>query len=442
MNILFIIFDGLADRPQRTLGGKTPLEAAHAPHLDQLAALGTTGLLTPLAPGIPLESETSHFILFGYSLEQFPGRAAFEAIGRDIEVPPRSVVLLASFAQTTRIDGKIRRDALLWEKRQDGDAQVCVALSVDLAAFETQGITFSLTSCGRCEAILTLSGYPSRDITDVDPFYNDAYVARAQPWAESPHPYNAQRTATALNAYLAWVHQRLQAHPLNRDRHACGQAPINFLLTKWAAVRPDVTSFQEQNGLRAASVENYPLYVGIARVCGMTPVSTGHNPDVAEDFQNKLKTADKLFKQGYEFVHVHAKGPDVAAHKKDPIGKMKAIQALDSVLGPVVEHVKNESDLLVVVSSDHATPSSGRLIHSGEAIPILIAGGPNVLSDNVSTFHERAVIQGGLGHIRGTDVMPLLLNLTDRVRLYGVRHQREARPYWQWQPEPFVVEES
>ncbi len=442
MNILFIVLDGLADRPQRALAGKTPLEAAQTPKLDQLAMLGTTGLLTPLEPGIPLESETSHFILFGYSLDKFPGRAAFEAIGRGLEVLPESVVLLASFAQTTSIAGKVRRDALLWDDRQDGDVEACVSLSADLAVFETQGIMFSLTSCGRCEGILTLTGYPSRDITDVDPFYNDAYVAAAQPWAESPDLHNAQRTATALNAYLAWAYRRLQAHPVNRDRQARGLSPVNFLLTKWAAVRPDVTPFQEQNGLRAASVENYPLYIGIARVCGMTSVSTGHNLDVAEDFRNKLKTAGQLFEHGYEFVHVHAKGPDVAAHKKDPIGKMKAIQALDSVLGPVVEHVRNKSDLLVAVTGDHATPSSGRLIHSGEPIPLLIAGGPNVLSDDVRAFHERAVIAGGLGHIRGTDVMPLLLNLTDRVRLHGVRHQKEARPYWQWQPEPFVVEES
>jgi len=54
--------------------------------------------------------------------------------------------------------------------------------------------------------------------------------------------------------------------------------------------------------------------------------------------------------------------------------------------------VQEAADLLVVVTGDHATPSSGPLIHSGEAIPILLAGGPNVLSDLVTTFHERAVI--------------------------------------------------
>ena len=115
-----------------------------------------------------------------------------------------------------------------------------------------------------------------------------------------------------------------------------------------------------------------------------------------------------------------SKAPDVVAHRKDPLGKIRAIEALDVALGPVVERVANQSDLIVVVTGDHATPSSGPLIHSGEAVPILLAGGPNVLSDPVSTFHERGVIRGGLGHIRGTDVMPLLLNATDRIRLHGI----------------------
>ncbi len=435
--ILVIILDGLADRPQPVLNGKTPLEAAHTPHLDQLAALGTTGLLTPLAPGVPLESETAHFILFGYGLEQFPGRAAFEAIGRGFDVPPESVVLLASFAETTVIDGKLRRDALLWEKRQAKDEEACVRLCAALNSYETHGLQFALTSCGRCEAILTLRGQPSRDITDVDPFYNNAYVARAQPLAESLHPQNAERTADALNAYLGWVYHQLSQHPLNRERQARGCAGINFVLTKWAAVQPDVAPFQEQNGLRAASIENHPLYVGIARVCGMTRVSTPRETDTTADLRQKLRTADSLFAQGYEFVHVHSKAPDVAAHQKDPLGKMRALEALDVALGPVAERITNQADLLVVVTGDHATPSSGPLIHSGEAVPMLLTGGPNVLSDPITTFHERAVIHGGLGYIGGTDVMPLLLNATDRARLHGVRHQAEARPYWQWQPEPF-----
>ena len=450
MQILFVILDGLADRPQAALDGKTPLDAAHTPHLDRLAECGTTGLLTPLAPGVPVESDTSHFLLFGYDLEQFPGRAAFEAIGRGIDVPAGSVVLLASFAQTSVHDGTLRRDALMWATVRGGDEADCDRLARSVAAFETHGVRFRLEPCGRGEAILTLTPASgenvcpevSRAVSDVDPFYDGASVARCQPLAEAPRAETARRTADALNAYLGWAHARLSAHPLNRRR----TVPIDFLLTKWAAVRPEVPPFIEQNGLRAASVEDYPLYVGIARVFGMTSVGTTrrNSSDAAADFGEKLRLADDLFAQGYEFVHVHSKAPDVAAHKKDPRAKQRAIEVLDSALGPLIAEIgdrPDRSDRLVVVTGDHATPSSGPLIHSGEAVPLLIVGGPNVLPDDVTAFSERTATRGGLGHVRGRDVMPLLLNYTDRVRLHGVRHEPAARPYWQPRPAPFRVDE-
>ena len=195
--IFFVVLDGLADRPQAALCGQTPLESAHTPNLNRLAALGTTGQLVPLTPGIPLESETSHFILFGYALDQFPGRAAFEAIGRGIEIADESVVLLASFAHTTIRDGVVFREAILWEHRQAKDASDCQVLSAAIAEYETHGLRFSLQDCGRCEAVLSLSGHPSRYISDVDPFYNGVAVARALPLEEDPDHNNALRTATA-----------------------------------------------------------------------------------------------------------------------------------------------------------------------------------------------------------------------------------------------------
>jgi 2,3-bisphosphoglycerate-independent phosphoglycerate mutase len=172
----------------------------------------------------------------------------------------------------------------------------------------------------------------------------------------------------------------------------------------------------------------------------MTPVVARGSADIGEDFREKLQAADELFQQGYEFVHVHSKAPDVAAHRKDPMSKRTAIEALDSALGLLVKRVQSTDDLLVVVTGDHATPSSGPLIHSGEAVPLLIAGGPNVLVDDVREFHERAAYRGCLGHVYATEMMPLLLNLTDRARLHGVRHQWENRAYWPRKIAPFCID--
>jgi len=267
-------------------------------------------------------------------------------------------------------------------------------------------------------------------------------VARSLPLAEDPDQENAERTAAALNEYLQWVHQRLHHHRINQQRQALGLPSINFLFSKWAGVRLQVPPFHEQNGLRAASIENYPLYIGIAQVCGMTSVTVPSYDSVTEDLREKLRVADTLFQRGYEFVHVHSKGPDVAAHKKDPRAKQVALEEIDSALGSLVARVERNADLLVVVTGDHATPSSGPLIHSGEPVPLLLAGGANLLVDEVKACHERAAIYGSLGRMYGTDLMPILLNLTDRVRLHGVRHQRQARLYWPQQIEPFTVREG
>ena len=65
-----------------------------------------------------------------------------------------------------------------------------------------------------------------------------------------------------------------------------------------------------------------------------------HHADTAADFSAKLHAADELFQQGYEFVHLHSKGPDVAAHRKDPLGKQGAIEAIDRTLGDIVKRVE------------------------------------------------------------------------------------------------------
>jgi 2,3-bisphosphoglycerate-independent phosphoglycerate mutase len=191
--------------------------------------------------------------------------------------------------------------------------------------------------------------------------------------------------------------------------------------------------------MRAASVENYPLYIGLARILEMTSVTVPKAEGWSADMREKLAATKQLFEEGYDFVHVHSKGPDVSAHRKDPAEKVRTLEEIDSALAPVMEQVEQNRGLLVVITGDHATPSSGPLIHSGESVPILIAGGPNVLRDEVREFHERAAVHGGLGRIRGKELMPILLNLTDRVRLYGVRHSPRELPYWAREVKPFRI---
>ena len=86
MRCILVILDGLGDRGQDCFDGKTPLYAAYTPHLDYLASLGMNGLYHTLLQGVPMSSETAHFIIFGYELQEFPGRGYIEAKGKGIPV--------------------------------------------------------------------------------------------------------------------------------------------------------------------------------------------------------------------------------------------------------------------------------------------------------------------------------------------------------------------
>ena len=424
MAIMLLILDGLADRPQKTLGWKTPLEAAEIPNLDRLAALGSNGLLDPLGPGIPMGSETAHFLIFGYPLEDFPGRSVIEALGRNVPMEAGDVLCLASFATVVRDGGHLIRKRLAYEHPESIDEKVLVALSETISRFEHKRIRIELRYAGSGEGMLFLRGKVSPHFTDSDPFADGRPVLKVQP-LEMPERSLAQRASEALNGYLLWVYERLKNHPINRDR----VQPVNFLVTKWSGRYPEKPPlpFEARYGMKGVAIESGSLYVGLARFLGLEPMEISPEKDAGRDMGQKVRCALETFERGCDFAYIHTKAPDVEGHKGDPLQKAKAIEAIDRSLEPLVRRVREDPDFLLVVTGDHGTPSSGRMLHSGDSIPILFAG-MNVLQDDVSRFNERNATRGGMGRLRGLDVMNIALNLTERANLYGVKHHPLSVP--------------
>lgn len=434
MKIILVLLDGIGDRSYKSLDHRTPLQAAKTPNLDRLAQLGSSGLYHAGVPGQCLPSETAHFLMFGYELGHFPGRGLLEAVGEGLVFEDGDVLCLAHLAGVTW-QGDI---PLLTLKRDEieGDAKELGGLYAALTPYESHGIRFRLQQTRRNDAILILSGQVSAHVSDSDPMVRGQPLARILPIHNNPEPEKAKQTAKALNAYLTHCHKVLLEYEVNRVRRKRRLSVPNFLVTQRCGRRIAQEPFEEKWGLSGMLVASVSIYGGLAREVGLEYVRVRDSDDPDNDLRERVRIAFE--DSSHDFVHVHSKVPDEAAHKGDAQNKKEAITALDRGLDELVKAVENRNDLLVAVASDHSTPSEGVLIHSGESSPLTIAGS-NVRRDEVDAFDEVSAAKGCLGLLRGKELMLTLLNYADRSVLIGHRLGENERPYFPTYYEPFKL---
>ena len=87
MKYVIIIPDGCADESQSELDGKTPLEAAATPAMDQIAQNGIVGSANHTPAHLPAGSSVANMSLLGYDpIKNYTGRAPLEAAAQGIEL--------------------------------------------------------------------------------------------------------------------------------------------------------------------------------------------------------------------------------------------------------------------------------------------------------------------------------------------------------------------
>jgi 2,3-bisphosphoglycerate-independent phosphoglycerate mutase len=128
------------------------------------------------------------------------------------------------------------------------------------------------------------------------------------------------------------------------------------------------------------------------------------------ELEEKINLALKLSRK-LDFILIHTKTPDEVSHKRDPHLKKRVIEEMDA---PFKKLTQVKKDLIISVTSDHATPSEGTLIHSGDPSPLLILG-EGVPKDSVRTFDEISCRKGYLGILKGNELLLTLLNYADRI---------------------------
>jgi len=430
--VILLICDGMSDRPIDSLNGKTPLEVANTPNLDYVASVGITGIMDPIAPGVPASSDCAHLSIFGYDIEkEYPGRGPIEALGAGLDLPEGAIAFRANFA--TVEEGEINgvKTLIIKDRRAGrirGDDLKDLTNSVNDVLKELKNIEGKFIPTSEHRGILVLTGENlSHEVTDSDPHKTGAPVCQVEPISESTNIKGSLKTADILNHVLINIYKRLKDHPINIKRIKAGELPANIILPRGAGIVRKVKSFNEKWGMKAACIAALALYKGVAKLIGMDLLNvkgaTGYiDTDVEAKFNAAVNALDE-----YDFIYVHVKGTDSTSHDKRPDLKIKMIEKIDAALPILIEGALNSKRAYLVITSDHS--SSCELgIHISAPTPVVIAGS-NIVSDNVKAFNERTVLNGGLHRINGRELMPILLGYTARALESGLRPTPKRIPY-------------
>jgi len=383
--IVLLVIDGLGGLPDPETG-KTELETANTPNLDQLAAKGICGLTDPVGPGITPGSSPGHLALFGYDpVSHNIGRGVLEAIGIDFQLQPGDVAARGNFCT---VDEK----GLITDRRAGRiSTEKCTELSRLLDGRLIDGVKVFVSPVREHRLVVVFHGDGlAPEVSDSDP--QQLGVTPKPVAALSPE---ADKLASVANQFMTQAKTLLAEH-----------YPSNMVLLRGFSKHPHFPSMSEIYKLKPAAIVSYPMYRGLAKLVGMEVLKTGTT------IEDEITTLKQSYTD-YDFFYLHIKGTDSAGEDGDFERKVRVLEQIDNTLP---ELISLEPDV-IVVTGDHSTPALLKG-HSWHPVPILLYS-RWCRCDRVSEFSESACVSGGLGRFPATQVMPLAMANALKLTKFG-----------------------
>jgi 2,3-bisphosphoglycerate-independent phosphoglycerate mutase len=373
-----IILDGLSDVGSPALNGKTPLQAAYAPHLHYLGTQGRVLRIDTTFEGFPVESMVCIMGLLGYEPQQFypAGRASFEALAKGIPLSPRDLILRCN---TVTIDPQTRQltDFTAGMIRDAAARRI-------VSRIQLPNPTWELYPGQSYRNILVIrdAGVDPRQITCAPPHQHvGEYVESMLPTSTETA---AQPLMEALREFLLSSHAQIGA--MDHDE----EIVANMLWVWSPAERATWPSFRSRTGMRGAVVGGLDFLHGIAMAADMfVEVIPGATGEIESNLAAKAEHAARYLER-FDFVLAHVNATDEAAHQKDPDLKRRAIERADrELVGPLLRvlHERHaEAGFRVLVCGDHMTRSTdGR--HVGLPVPAAMFGA-GIVPSGATAFSE------------------------------------------------------
>ena len=420
MKHIIILGDGMADLPVERLGGKTLLQYAHKPMMDQLAREGRCGRLVTVPEGFPPGSEVANTAILGYDLNKvYEGRGPLEAASIGYEMADDDMAIRCNII--TLADGKIITHN--GGNLETADADV-------LIKYLNENLAKPINEREGCERVKFITGIQYRHLLVIKG--GSKHIVCAPPhdhpneeWrpllvkAEDNAPIEngrmtAQQTADLINEMILKSQDLLAAHPFNQERAQRGERQANSIWPWSGGYRPSMETLMQQypqvkSGTVISAVD---LIRGIGHYAGLKIVEVEGATGLADtNYEGKAQAAiDALESDDFVFVHVEAS--DEAGHDGDLELKLKTIEYLDRrLIAPIYNKVQTwDEPVCIAVLPDHLTPVEQR-IHVGQPVPFLIWY-RGIEPDEVQQYDEVSCVNGAYGLLKLNEFMQALMAIS------------------------------
>jgi len=421
MKHIIILGDGMADLPVERLGGKTLLQYAHKPMMDQLAKEGRCGRLITVPEGFPPGSEVANTAILGYDLNKvYEGRGPLEAASIGYEMADDDFAIRCNII--TLQDGKIITHNGGNLETQDADV---------LIKYLNEKLAKPINEREGCERVKFITGIQYRHLLVIKG--GNKHIVCAPPhdhpneeWrpllvkpegtenTDSAKRLSPQETADLINELILKSQDLLAHHPFNIERAKRGERQANSIWPWSGGYRPSMETLMQQypqvkSGTVISAVD---LIRGIGHYAGLKIVEVEGATGLADtNYEGKAQAAIEALKTD-DFVFVHVEASDEAGHDGDLELKLKTIEYLDQrLIAPIYHEVSIwDEPVCIAVLPDHLTPVEMR-IHVGQPVPFLIWH-RGIEPDSVQQYDEVSCVNGSYGLLKLNEFMEALMNIS------------------------------
>lgn len=397
MKYIVVLGDGMADEPVPQLGGRTPLEAAATPVMDELAAKSEIGLVHTIPEGMKPGSDTANLAVLGYDPKRYyTGRSPLEALSIGVPMEDTDVALRCNLVTLSEDEPYAQKRILDHSSSEISTEDAAVLLDAVRAELENDRYRFYVgTSYRHCT------------------IWKNGSVVPLTP----PHDHLGEVIGDYLpeDEVLRRMQERsyeiLSTHPINIERKARGLNPANSCWFWGAGTRPMLSLFEELYGKKGVMISAVDLLKGIAVGAGMRNIVVpGANGGLHTNYEGKAQAAvDALLKEGADFAYIHLEAPDEMGHQGSLERKLQAIENLDSRILRIVRDQMDASGepYRLLLLPDHPTPLRIRT-HSADPVPYLLYDSRKTVESH-RLYNEKAAKESGIYWEQGWQMMGYLL---------------------------------